>query len=53
LPLALVLIASPFLFGAPTGAMVFNVIAGVALVVLSRNRGPIRERYGNWDKRIV
>lgn len=52
-PLALVLIASPFLFGAPTGAMLFNVIAGVALVALCRNRGPIRERYGNWDRRIV
>ena len=52
-PLALALIASPFLFGAPTGAMIFNVAAGVALVVLSRNRGPIRERYGNWDQRIL
>ena len=52
-PLAVALIASPFLFGAPTGAMIFNVAAGIALVALARNRGPIRERYGNWDKRIV
>lgn len=52
-PLALALIASPFVFGGPGGAMLFNVAAGVALVVLCRNRGPIRERYGSWDRRIV
>lgn len=45
--------AAPFMFGASTVTNVVSVILGAALVVLSIRRGPIRERYGNWNRLII
>jgi hypothetical protein len=49
----LALLATPFLFGAGSAAMIGSIVCGVALIVLSLKRGPIRERYGAWTKLIV
>jgi len=48
------LIVAPWLFsGASAGARVNDVIAGVALILLSFPRGTVRERYGTWNRYIV
>jgi hypothetical protein len=52
-PLGLMLIAAPFLFEATTGGMVNAIVCGVLLIALSVRRGPVKERYGSWDKLIV
>jgi nucleoside-diphosphate-sugar epimerase len=49
----LTLLATPFLFGAGSAATIGSMVCGVALIVLSLKRGPIRERYGAWTKLIV
>lgn len=49
-PLGLALLVTPFVFGANTAA---RIAIGIALVVLGRRHGPVRERYGDWDARIV
>ncbi len=46
------LMATPFLFVADTTATLVSVLAGAALMALSVRRGPIRERYGAWDRVI-
>jgi nucleoside-diphosphate-sugar epimerase/uncharacterized membrane protein len=52
-PLAGALILAPFVFGASLGSLFFSVTAGVAVILLSFRRGPIRSRYGDWDKAIL
>ena len=52
-PLGAGLMAAPFILGASMGTTVVSIVLGVALVVLSIRRGPIRERYGNWDRLII
>jgi hypothetical protein len=52
-PLGAVLAAAPFLVDADTPNVVASVAAGLALVALSFRRGPVRERYGNWNRWIV
>ena len=47
------LMAAPLILGASVGTTVVSIVLGVALVVLSIRRGPIRERYGNWDRVII
>ncbi len=48
------LIAAPFLLGgATTGSTASDVLAGTALIALSIPRGPVRERYGGWQRYIV
>lgn len=49
----LALLATPFLFGASTAATINSIVCGLALIVLSRRRGPIRQRYGSWQPWIV
>ena len=47
-------IVAPWLFsGATTSAKVNDLIAGVAIIALSIPRGPIRERYANWNRLIL
>lgn len=53
IPLGAVLAAAPFLVDADTPNVVASVVAGLALVALSFRRGPVRERYGNWNRWIV
>ena len=53
IPLGAALMAAPFMFGADMATTVVSTVLGAALVVLSVRRGPIRERYGNWDGLII
>jgi hypothetical protein len=53
LPLGAALIATPFVYDADTPALVASAVLGAALIVLSLRRGPIRERYGDWNRLIV
>jgi nucleoside-diphosphate-sugar epimerase len=50
--LGAVLIATPFVWEANTLTLVVSVALGLALIVLSIRRGPIRERYGHWSRLI-
>jgi hypothetical protein len=47
------LLAAPFMLDASTFTSIVSVVLGAALVVLSIRRGPIRERYGNWNRLII
>jgi hypothetical protein len=47
------LLATPFMFEAGTAATLNSLVCGIALVLLSVRRGPIRQRYGTWSRRIV
>ena len=53
IPLGAVLFATPFIYGAGTAATVSSIACGTALIVLSIRRGPIRERYGAWNRLII
>ena len=52
-PLGAALMTVPFMFGASMVTTVVSMVMGAGLVVLSMRRGPIRERYGNWDGMII
>jgi hypothetical protein len=30
-----------------------EAVAGVVIVLLSRRRGPVKERFGGWDRYVV
>lgn len=47
------LLATPFALGAETAATINSIACGIALILLSRRRGPIRRTYGNWTRRVV
>ena len=47
------LMAAPFMFDASMVATVASVILGGGLAVLSFRRGPIRERYGAWNRLLT
>lgn len=47
------LAGAPLLWEADTLSTVVSVALGAALVALSIRRGPIRERYGRWNRLIV
>ena len=53
IPLAAALMAASFMFGADMVTTAVGLILGTALVALSIRRGPVRERYGNWNRWIV
>lgn len=47
------IIAAPWLLGGGTRTAAWNDLAvGVALILLSLRRGPVRERYGSWQRVI-
>jgi len=52
-PLGTGLLATPFLFESGTAATANSLICGVTLIALSFPRGPIRERYGSWNRFMV
>jgi len=52
-PLGAALLVTPFLCGADTAATLASLACGIALIALSLRRGPIRQRYGTWQKLIV
>ena len=47
------LMAAPIMFTAGITATIASVVLGLGLIALSMRRGPIRERYGNWDRLII
>ena len=47
------LMATPFVWGADMVTTGVSLFLGVALLVFSIRRGPIRERYGNWTRLII
>lgn len=48
------LLAAPWLLGGYTTGAQWNAAAvGLALIPLSLPRGPVRERYGTWDRFVV
>lgn len=51
--LGVALLAAPFLVEASSASTMNSLVCGAALVALSVRRGPIRERYGTWDRMIV
>lgn len=54
LPLAAWTVIAPWLLGgAGAAAIASNAIVGVALFLLALPRGPIRERYGEWERYIT
>lgn len=53
IPLGAWLIVSVLLGGGFGIHTVLGVVAGLALIVLSLRRGPIRERYSTWQRLIV
>lgn len=52
-PLGVALIATPFLLETSGPSMINNLLCGVALIGLSARRGRIRERYGDWNRRLI
>ncbi|MBI3969320.1 MAG: SPW repeat protein [Chloroflexi bacterium] len=54
IPLGLWIVITPWVFGeTPTSALWNSVIAGLVVAGLSCPRGPVRERYGGWDRYVV
>ena len=53
IPLGAALLATPFVFGAGAAATGASLVCGIGLVLLSLRRGPIVQRYGNWQPLIV
>lgn len=51
--LGVALLAAPFIVEASTASTINSLACGAALIALSLRRGPIRERYGTWDRMIV
>jgi nucleoside-diphosphate-sugar epimerase len=47
------LVGSSLLWGADWVTTVVSIVLGVALAALSVHRGPIRERYGPWNRLII
>jgi nucleoside-diphosphate-sugar epimerase/uncharacterized membrane protein len=52
-PLALPLFVTPFVYDAEGASIVASLACGVALIALCLRRGPIRRRYGDWNRRLV
>jgi hypothetical protein len=53
IPLGAALLATPFAFGAGPVATAASLVCGIGLILLSLRRGPIMQRYGNWQPLIV
>jgi hypothetical protein len=47
------LLVVPFVYGATGAVMISEVVCGLLLIVLSVRRGPVRNRYGTWNRMIV
>ena len=47
------LLATPFAFDAATPATINSIACGLALMLLSRRRGPILQSYGNWTRLVT
>jgi hypothetical protein len=52
LPALIILIIPWFLEDTSTGLLISTTLAGLALIPLAFPRGPVKEKYGFWDKYI-
>lgn len=52
LPLALVLLITPWVFGVAMPALMASLVCAVALVALTPRRGPIPGQYGEWNRML-
>ena len=51
--LAMIILVAPwFLYDAGTGLLISTTMTGLALIPLALPRGPVKERYGFWNKYI-
>ncbi len=48
--MGLILLFAPFMTTSTLPHLLFSVICGLALIVLSIPRGPVRSSYGSWDR---
>ncbi|WP_010628080.1 NAD-dependent epimerase/dehydratase family protein [Halomonas sp. KM-1] len=53
IPLATILLFTPFLHGADTAATINSLICAVAVILLCLRRGPIRGEYGSWSRLLA
>ncbi|PMR75192.1 vitamin K epoxide reductase family protein [Billgrantia endophytica] len=53
IPLAAVLLFTPFLHGVGIVATISSLLCGAAVMALSLRRGPIQGRYGSWSKLLA
>ncbi len=53
IPLGAALLVTPFVYGSSGLQLTASLIVGVALILLSLRRGPIRGRYAAWSRLIV
>ena len=51
--LGVCLMATAFIFDGDSMTTAITLGAGLALVLFSIRRGPIQERYGNWNRLLV
>lgn len=49
IPLGLVLMMTPFVYGAAIGSIVAGWICGLLLIALALPRGTVKHHYGRWD----
>ena len=47
------LMAAPFMVEAGMAATIISVVLGMAIMALNVRGGPIRERYGDWNRHII
>lgn len=52
-PLGLALLITPFFYDTSAIGIANSIVCGLALIALSFRRGPIKERYGSWQRMIV
>ncbi|MBA2778522.1 NAD-dependent epimerase/dehydratase family protein [Billgrantia kenyensis] len=53
IPLATILLFTPFLHGADTAATINSLLCAVAVIALCLRRGPIRGEYGRWSRLLA
>lgn len=52
LPLALVLLVTPLVYGVAMPALIASLVCAVALAALTLRRGPIPGQYGEWNRML-
>ena len=53
IPLAAVLLITPFVFGVGGVSIAVTLITAIALIILSLPRGPIYSQFGHWNRYLV
>ncbi len=53
IPLAAVLLFTPFFYDASAAAVVASLLCAVLLIALSFPKGKVKGKYGDWNKRLV